>query len=78
MSTKVLSNNPPDEAIVIEPKSDRYCEKCKMEPWGAHVHCPKCDSPPNHHEVRNYDEMWRDGDVHCKDCGTYVRGYDAG
>ena len=45
---------------------------------GRHVHCPKCGSPPSQHEVRNYDEMWRDGDVHCTKCEAYVRDYDAG
>jgi transcription elongation factor Elf1 len=40
--------------------------------------CPKCGSESSRHEVRNYDMMWHDGDVYCKDCGTYVRGYDAG
>ena len=38
--------------------------------------CPKCGSKK--FEVRNYDMMWHDGDVHCADCGTYVRMYDAG
>ena len=41
-----------------------------------HKACPKCGS--KEYEVRNYDEMWRDGDVHCADCGTYIRMYDAG
>lgn len=38
--------------------------------------CPKCGG--SNFEVRNYDEIWRDGDVHCVDCGTFVRSYDAG
>lgn len=40
--------------------------------------CPKCGLDPSQFEVRNYDEMWRDGDVHCTGCGTYIRAYDAG
>lgn len=28
--------------------------------------------------VKNYDPVWRDGDVHCEDCGVYIRMYDAG
>lgn len=40
--------------------------------------CPNCGSPPTKHEVQNYDETWRDGDVVCTVCGTRVRGYDAG
>jgi ribosomal protein L37AE/L43A len=38
--------------------------------------CPKCGSTEM--ELRNYDMMWHDGDIHCQKCGTYVRGYDAG
>jgi len=38
--------------------------------------CPECGG--TNFEVRNYDWMWRDGDVYCKDCNVYVRGYDAG
>ena len=40
--------------------------------------CPKCSAPPSEQEVRNYDEIWRDGDVYCKQCNTRVRDYDAG
>lgn len=38
--------------------------------------CPKCGS--GNTSVHNYSMMWHDGDVICDDCGTYVRGYDAG
>lgn len=38
--------------------------------------CPECQSSDV--EVVDYDPMWRDGDVVCKRCHTYVRGYDAG
>lgn len=58
---------------------DNYCKKCdKTWIFGQHVHCPKCDSPPSDHEVRNYSMMWHDGDVVCTKCETYVRGWDAG
>ena len=40
--------------------------------------CPECGASPSEHEVKNYNEMFRDGDVHCKKCGAYVRAYDAG
>jgi hypothetical protein len=40
--------------------------------------CPKCGSEPKEHEVRNFDRVWRDGDVYCTKCNTYVRMYDAG
>lgn len=38
--------------------------------------CPVCLS--KNLEVRNYDMAWHDGDIYCKDCGTYVRRFDAG
>jgi hypothetical protein len=40
----------------------------------------KCPVDPNHkgYVVRNYDMMWHDGDVHCAECGAYIRTYDAG
>jgi hypothetical protein len=40
----------------------------------------KCPVDPSHqgYDVRNYDEMWRDGDVHCAQCGAFIRTYDAG
>jgi predicted Zn finger-like uncharacterized protein len=38
--------------------------------------CPKCGG--TRFVVKNYDIIWRDGDVHCADCDTYVRVYDAG
>ncbi|HSX14325.1 MAG TPA: hypothetical protein VLE72_00220 [Candidatus Saccharimonadales bacterium] len=38
--------------------------------------CPDCGSLDQ--EVRNYDAMWHDGDVHCRNCGARVRSFDAG
>lgn len=40
----------------------------------------KCPVDPAHegYEVRNYDQIWRDGDVHCAVCGAFIRDYDAG
>lgn len=29
-------------------------------------------------EVRNYSAIWHDGDIHCVDCGKFIRYYDAG
>jgi len=57
-----------------------YCEKCEktLNCFGPHTHCPKCGSPPNQHELRNYSMMWHEGDIVCLNCETYVRGYDAG
>lgn len=45
---------------------------------GPQVKCPKCNSSPSEHEVRNHSLMWHDGDVYCTKCGAYVRAYDAG
>lgn len=39
--------------------------------------CKKCGFVGTH-ELRNYDMMWHDGDIHCGRCGAYVRMYDAG
>jgi uncharacterized Zn finger protein len=55
-----------------------FCDKCQKDFLFVHVHCPDCGSGPEEHEVRNFDEIWRDGDVYCNRCGTYVRMYDAG
>lgn len=59
---------------------DHWCTKCGD--WaglmGPHKHCPKCDSPPKEHELRNHDLIWHDGDVYCTRCETRVRSWDAG
>lgn len=58
---------------------NKFCLPCnKFFSYGNHKHCPKCNSSPDRHELRNYNMMWHDGDVHCIDCGTYVRMWDAG
>ncbi len=58
----------------------RWCKKCGG--WagmmGPHKHCPKCDSPPKDHELRNHSLMWHDGDVYCTKCWEFVRSWDAG
>lgn len=59
-------------------KTDNYCDKCKSDFHFNHTHCPKCDSPPQDHELRNYSMMWHDGDVYCTKCNEYVRMWDAG
>ena len=40
--------------------------------------CSACGSSSSEHEVREYDETFRDGRVHCTRCGAFVRFYDAG
>lgn len=37
----------------------------------------KCEHKGNT-EVRNYDPIWKDGEVWCCDCGKKVRNWDAG
>lgn len=39
--------------------------------------CPECGNGAEQWELRNYNEMFRDGDIYCK-CGQYIRMYDAG
>jgi hypothetical protein len=39
--------------------------------------CPECGST-DHLTVRNYDSVWRDGEVWCSRCEVFVRNYDAG
>lgn len=29
-------------------------------------------------EMRNYEMMWHEGDIHCKKCGAFIRRFDAG
>ena len=55
-----------------------HCDTCNDLVHGAHTHCPKCGSPPKHHEVRIFDVVCRWGDIHCVLCGEYVRMYDPG
>jgi hypothetical protein len=40
--------------------------------------CPTCGAPPKEHVLKNYSQMWHEGDVYCTRCGAYVRMYDAG
>lgn len=59
---------------------EHFCQVCKeglKYGAGLHIHCPKCNSTPDKHELRNFDRRFRDGDIHCSLCNTYVRGYDA-
>jgi len=38
--------------------------------------CPKCGG--KEFEMRNYSEIWHDGDIHCAGCGQFIRIFDAG
>lgn len=42
----------------------------------SNTECPKCGS--TEFELKNYDESFHDGDVHCADCGQFIRRFDAG
>ena len=49
--------------------------------WAAHAEvgkarntCPACQSTNT--EVRDVDPLWRDGNVVCQDCETFVRYWD--
>jgi len=37
---------------------------------------PKCGS--TEFEMRNYEAMWHEGDIHCARCGEFIRRFDAG
>ena len=56
------------------PEPDRWQPGHLINP---HTPCPKCHQT-DQLEVRQYDLIWRDGEVWCKRCGCYVRTYDAG
>lgn len=51
-----------------------------MEPGHIVNDYRKCPVDPAHtgFDVRNYNKACRDGDVHCAQCGAYIRCYDAG
>ena len=40
------------------------------------VPCPKCKSTKT--EIRNYNTDFHDGDLHCGECGEYLRMWDNG
>jgi len=42
----------------------------------ANTSCPDCGS--TEFEMRNYSMMWHEGDIHCKNCGRFIRTFDAG
>lgn len=44
--------------------------------FATKVQCPICGSTD--FELRNYDMMWHDGDIHCARCGEFIRKFDAG
>lgn len=39
--------------------------------------CPKCGAV-GQVEMRNYEIMWHEGDIHCAVCGAFIRHFDAG
>lgn len=57
---------------------EKICQECDKVVSLNHKHCPKCSASPEHYEIRNYDMMWHDGDIHCGQCGEFIRSFDAG
>ncbi len=41
----------------------------------ANTFCPGCGS--REFEMRNYEMMWHEGDIHCAKCGKFIRRFDA-
>lgn len=70
---KDLRTQFPDYGDVIRHPTWKDAWSSWREAWDT---CPECQSRNN--SVHNYSMMWGDGDVVCDDCGTYVRGFDAG
>jgi len=42
----------------------------------ANTACPDCGS--TEFEMRNYEQLWHEGDIHCARCGKFIRRFDAG
>jgi hypothetical protein len=38
----------------------------------------KCECGSTEFVIRNYSMMWHDGDIHCAQCGKFIRSFDAG
>jgi uncharacterized Zn finger protein (UPF0148 family) len=38
--------------------------------------CPECGA--TEFEMRNYEMMWHEGNIHCAQCGKFIRRFDAG
>jgi len=61
----------------MKAKNIEEIKKTKKEET-KYGYCPKCNSDPSKHKVRNFNRMWGDGDVYCTICESYVRGFDTG
>jgi len=42
----------------------------------ANTKCPECGS--TEFKMRDYSEMWHEGNIHCARCGKFIRRFDAG
>ena len=42
----------------------------------AGTKCPECGSTD--FEMRDYELMWHEGNIHCARCGHFIRHFDAG
>lgn len=47
-------------------------------PWVDVDYENKCKCDNQQPKLVNYSMMWHDGDVICRNCGGYIRMYDAG
>lgn len=56
-------------------EEDDFCHDCKKSFPLNHKHCKKCNSPPDEHEIRDY-QIGYGGPVYCLKCGEYVRDFD--
>lgn len=37
-----------------------------------------CECGSTEFEMHNYSALWHEGDIHCAECGQFVRHFDAG
>ena len=38
--------------------------------------CKKCGAPPSEQTMQNFNQVLREGDIHCGRCGIYIRTWD--
>ncbi len=60
--------------VVIATAVKNYLKK--REEATKKLTCVHCGS--KEYEVRNRDLNWGDGEIHCAQCGTYIRDFDSG
>lgn len=66
-----------DQNRATGPCSALYCTDCigpYLAAYKARNHCPNCGSSDT--TMRNFNKVLREADVHCANCGTYIRSWD--